>query len=103
MFEGVAIMSLRTGEITCYRGVANTAPALVDISFAPERIASIVGKHGAGLKARPQAFASFGGLKANTKSALVVARRLQRYWEALLPDHLWDVSAIHLAMDRQDL
>lgn len=54
MFEGVAIMSLRHGEITRYREVANTAPAFVDMSFAPERIARIAAKHGAELKARPE-------------------------------------------------
>ncbi|MET4236069.1 ketosteroid isomerase-like protein [Bradyrhizobium sp. i1.4.4] len=54
MFEGVAIMSLHAGEITCYREVANTAPAFVDLSFSPERIARIASKQGAELKARPE-------------------------------------------------
>jgi len=54
MFEGVAIMRLRDGKITCYHEVANTAPAFVDLKFAPERIAKIVGKQGAELKARPE-------------------------------------------------
>ncbi|WP_213029996.1 hypothetical protein, partial [Acinetobacter baumannii] len=54
MFEGVAIMKLRDGKITCYHEVANTAPAFVDIKFAPERIAKIVAKQGAELKARPE-------------------------------------------------
>ncbi|MGX1348624.1 ketosteroid isomerase-like protein [Bradyrhizobium elkanii] len=54
MFEGVAIMRLRDGKITEYREVANTAPAFVDLNFAPERIAKIVGKQGAELKARPE-------------------------------------------------
>ena len=54
MFEGVAIMSLRDGKIASYHEVANTATAFVDINFAPERIAKIVGKQGAALKARPE-------------------------------------------------
>ena len=54
MFEGVAIMRLRDGSIAEYHEVANTAPAFVDIKFAPERIAKIVAKQGAALKARPE-------------------------------------------------
>ena len=54
MFEGVAIMQLRDGRILEYHEVANTAPAFVDIKFAPERIAKIVAKQGAALKARPE-------------------------------------------------
>jgi ketosteroid isomerase-like protein len=54
MFEGVAIMQLRDGKITSYHEVANTAPAFVDLNFAPERIAKIVAKQGAALKARPE-------------------------------------------------
>ena len=54
MFEGVAIMRLRDGKIREYHEVANTAPAFVDIKFAPERIARIVAKQGAALKARPE-------------------------------------------------
>lgn len=54
MFEGVAIMSLRAPEITCYREVANTAPAFVDMNFAPERMARIAARQGAELKARPE-------------------------------------------------
>jgi ketosteroid isomerase-like protein len=54
MFEGVAIMTLRDGLIAVYHEVANTAPAFVDMNFAPERIAKIVGKQGAALKARPE-------------------------------------------------
>lgn len=54
MFEGVAIMGLRDGKIVSYHEVANTAPAFVDLHFAPERIAKIVGKQGAALKARPE-------------------------------------------------
>ncbi|MFB9269449.1 nuclear transport factor 2 family protein [Bradyrhizobium erythrophlei] len=54
MFEGVSIMRLRDGKITEYHEVANTAPAFVDLNFAPERIAKIVGKQGAALKARSE-------------------------------------------------
>jgi ketosteroid isomerase-like protein len=54
MFEGVAIMQLRDGKIASYHEVANTAPAFVDMNFAPERIAKIAAKQGAALKARPE-------------------------------------------------
>ena len=54
MFEGVAIMTLRAGRIAEYHEVANTAPAFVDLNFAPERIAKIFAKQGAALKARPE-------------------------------------------------
>ena len=54
MFEGVAIMKLRDGLIYEYREVANTAPAFVDMNFAPERIARIAARQGAALKARPE-------------------------------------------------
>ncbi|WP_027550103.1 nuclear transport factor 2 family protein [Bradyrhizobium sp. Cp5.3] len=54
MFEGVAIMTLRDGRIASYHEVANTAPAFVDLKFAPERIARILARQGAELKARPE-------------------------------------------------
>ena len=54
MFEGVAMMKLRDGEIVSYHEVANTAPAFVDLNFAPERIARILARQGAALKARPE-------------------------------------------------
>ena len=54
MFEGVAIMKLRDGKIAQYHEVANTATGLVDMNFAPERIAKIVARQGAALKARPE-------------------------------------------------
>lgn len=53
-FEGVAIMKLRDGVITSYREIANTAPAFVDMNFAPERIAKIAARQGAELKGRPE-------------------------------------------------
>jgi uncharacterized protein (TIGR02246 family) len=54
MFEGVSIMALRDGKIAAYHEVANAAPAFVDMNFAPERIAKIVTRQGAALKARPE-------------------------------------------------
>src|SRR5258708_38516991 len=54
MFEGVAIMQLRDGKIRAYHEVANTAPAFVDMNFAPERIVKIFARQGAELKARPE-------------------------------------------------
>jgi ketosteroid isomerase-like protein len=54
MFEGVAIMKLSDGKILEYYEVANTAPGFVDMNFAPERIAKIVARQGAALKARPE-------------------------------------------------
>ena len=54
MFEGVSIMTLRDGKIACYHEVANAATGFVDMNFAPERIAKIIAKHGAALKARPE-------------------------------------------------
>ncbi len=54
MFEGVAIMRLRDGKIADYREVADTGPAFVDLGFVPERIAKILGRQGAALKARDE-------------------------------------------------
>ena len=54
MFEGVAIMQLRDALIASYHEIANTAPAFVDLNFPPERIAKIVGRQGAALKARDE-------------------------------------------------
>ncbi|GAC1331137.1 MAG: nuclear transport factor 2 family protein [Bradyrhizobium sp.] len=54
MFEGVAIMTLRDGRIAAYHEVANTATGFVDMNFAPERIARIVARQAAALKARPE-------------------------------------------------
>ena len=54
MFEGVAIMTLREGQIVSYHEVANTAPAFVDLKFAPARIAKSVAKQGMELKQRPE-------------------------------------------------
>jgi hypothetical protein len=54
MFEGVAIMRLTDGRIAEYHEVANTATGFVDMNFAPERLAKIVARQGAALKARPE-------------------------------------------------
>jgi limonene-1,2-epoxide hydrolase len=54
MFEGVAMMTLRDGKILSYHEVANTGPAFIDMNFAPERIARILSRQGAALKARPE-------------------------------------------------
>lgn len=55
MFEGVAIYTLRDGLIAEYHEVANTGPALIDLGFPPERVARILGREGAALKARDEA------------------------------------------------
>lgn len=55
MFEGVAIYTLEDGLIAEYREVANAGPALVDLGFAPERVAKILAREGAALKSRPEA------------------------------------------------
>lgn len=54
MFEGVSIMTLRDGLIAEYHEVANTAPGLTDMNFAPERIAKLAARQAAALKARPE-------------------------------------------------
>jgi ketosteroid isomerase-like protein len=53
-FDGVSIMRLRDGRIAEYREVANSAIGLLDIGFAPERVAKILKKEAAGIKARPE-------------------------------------------------
>ncbi|WP_300304758.1 nuclear transport factor 2 family protein [Ferrovibrio sp.] len=55
MFEGVGIYTLRDGQIAEYREVANAGPALLDLGFPPERVAKILAREGAALKARPEA------------------------------------------------
>jgi ketosteroid isomerase-like protein len=54
MFEGVAIMQLRSGLIAQYGEVANVATGFLDMNFAPGRIAKIFAKQGVALKARPE-------------------------------------------------
>ena len=53
-FDGVSIMRLKDGKIAEYREVANAAIGLLDIGFAPERVAKILNKEAAQIKARPE-------------------------------------------------
>ena len=53
-FDGVSIMRLSNGRIAEYREVANAAIGLLDIGFAPERVAKILNKEAAHIKARPE-------------------------------------------------
>jgi hypothetical protein len=53
-FDGVSIMRLVDGRIAEYREVANSAIGLLDIGFAPERVAKILNKEAAHIKARPE-------------------------------------------------
>ena len=53
-FEGVAIMSLRDGQIVEYREVANVGPAFVALGFAPERVCKILAREGSELARQPE-------------------------------------------------
>ncbi len=53
-FDGVSILQLRDGLITEYREVANSAIGLLEIGFAPERVAKILGKEAKHIKERPE-------------------------------------------------
>ena len=53
-FDGVSILQLRDGLITEYREVANSSIGLLDIGFAPERVARILGKEAKHIKDRPE-------------------------------------------------
>ncbi len=53
-FDGVSIMRLAEGKIAEYREVANSAVGLLEIGFAPERVARILNKEAAHIKARPE-------------------------------------------------
>lgn len=53
-FDGVSIMRLENGKIAEYREVANAGIGLLDIGFAPERVAKILTKEAAHIKARPE-------------------------------------------------
>jgi ketosteroid isomerase-like protein len=55
VFEGVSVCRLRDDLIVSYTEVANTAPGLVMLGFAPERLARIVARQGAELAARAEA------------------------------------------------
>src|ERR1700733_4867181 len=51
-FDGVSMMQLRDGLIVEYREVANAAMGLLEIGFAPERVAKILGKEARHIKER---------------------------------------------------
>jgi ketosteroid isomerase-like protein len=53
-FDGVSIMTLRDGKIAEYREVANAHHGLVEIGFAPERVAKLMTKEHAQIKTRPE-------------------------------------------------
>ena len=53
-FDGVSVMMLRDGRIAEYREVANAGIGLLEIGFAPERVAKILLKEAARSKARPE-------------------------------------------------
>ena len=53
-FDGVSIMRLEDGKIAEYREVANSSIGLLDIGFAPERVAKILGKEAKHIKERPE-------------------------------------------------
>ena len=53
-FDGVSIMRLENGKIAEYREVANSAIGLLEIGFAPERVAKILDKEAKEIKARPE-------------------------------------------------
>jgi ketosteroid isomerase-like protein len=53
-FDGVSIMRLVDGKIAEYREVANSSIGLLDIGFAPERVAKILGKEAKHIKERPE-------------------------------------------------
>ena len=47
-------MRLENGKIAEYREVANSSIGLLEIGFAPERVAKILGREAAHIKARPE-------------------------------------------------
>ena len=53
-FEGVSIMTLRDGKIAEYREVATSGIGLLEMGFAPERVAKILSKEATLIKARPE-------------------------------------------------
>jgi ketosteroid isomerase-like protein len=53
-FDGVSMMQLSDGKIVEYREVANSSMGLLEIGFAPERVAKILKKEAAQIKARPE-------------------------------------------------
>lgn len=55
IFEGVSVCTLRDGLILAYHEVANTAPGLQQLGFAPERLARVVARQAEALAARAEA------------------------------------------------
>ena len=55
LFEGVSICTLRDGLLLTYHEVANAAPGLAMLGFAPERLAKVVTRQGEALAARAEA------------------------------------------------
>src|SRR5690348_12243643 len=54
-FDGVSILTLDpNGKIAEYREVANSSIGLLEIGFAPERVARILAKEAKEIKARPE-------------------------------------------------
>jgi limonene-1,2-epoxide hydrolase len=53
-FDGVSIMTLQDGKIAEYREVANAGVGLLEIGFAPERVAKFLARESAQLKKRPE-------------------------------------------------
>jgi hypothetical protein len=55
MYEAVAIMTLRNGEIADYREVVNSGTAFADMDFHPERLFKIFARKAAAMKTWPEA------------------------------------------------
>lgn len=55
MFEGISVVQLQDGLIRSYAEVANTAPGLQKLGFAPQRLARIYEKQGEELASRDEA------------------------------------------------
>ena len=55
LFEGVSICQLRDGLLASYTEVANAAPGLHMIGFAPERLLKVIERQGQALATRPEA------------------------------------------------
>ncbi len=55
LFDGVGIMRLEDGKIAEYNEISNTGPALFELGFEPQRVAKILSRQSAILRARPEA------------------------------------------------
>jgi ketosteroid isomerase-like protein len=53
-FDGVSMMRLRDGLIVEYREVANAGIGLLELGFAPARVAKILAKEAKHIKERPE-------------------------------------------------